>query len=93
MVIVTVPVTLAYRLIALEFVSDGSSWITMQRGSYVGGVFTADGSATQRMNVPVAATATILNALPTAALSRRNDLEKVYYEYLLAQGWVSGTIQ
>ena len=91
MLIVEAPINVAIKLTGFELANDGSMWVTVRRGAYAAGVFTAFGE-TQKLHVSVTDTAVIMSATPDNTLNRRDDLSNALYQYLIAKGYSTGSI-
>jgi len=91
MPIIGTEVTLAYKMLPVLLAADGSSTISLRTG-YI----SADGSFTGMTEKVVvlspAQTNEILGGMPEAGLTRREDMSKAVYQYMLDNGHVEGTI-
>lgn len=84
------PVTYYYAPLPLIFKEDGSADLYMRKGLVVNSEFIELSS--ELFQISSEDLSSVLDTLPESGLTRRDDLVKQIYQYVLSTGRIEGTI-
>jgi hypothetical protein len=84
------PKTYYYLPLPLTFNADGGATLVMRKGEIVDNIFTPIDS--MMFEISPSDLSKVLDAQPEAGMTRRDDLVKQIYQYVLATGKIEGSI-
>lgn len=84
------PKTYYYAPLPLTFNADGSATLVMRKGEIVNSEFIPIDS--MMFEISSADLSGVLDTAPESGMTRRDDLVKQIYQYVLATGKIEGTI-
>lgn len=84
------PKTYYYAPLPLTFNADGGATLVMRKGEIINGVFYPIDS--KMFEISAADLSAVLDTQPETGMTRRDDLVKQIYQYVLSTGVIEGTI-